>query len=120
MPDQFYNSYSMQLVTNKINDQVYRLCATSHLTIPNDIRIKTINVNLISFINDGYYTIRVYNFTEKTILNEVVFSNTIRQINTVNINVPGADSIIEIHVKVNSDINFAIIDSAQINLYVAN
>lgn len=116
LPDTFYNSYSIQLVRNKINDNFYRLCGTTHFIV--DTSIKSINLNFVSFINDGNYQIRIYNFTTKTILKEsTLFSNKDRQINTLNIDVPTVDSIIEIHIKVYNEINSVIIESAQINLY---
>lgn len=116
LPDTFYTSYGIQLVTNKINDNFYRLCGTTHFTV--DTNIKSININFVSLINDGNYQIRIYNFTTKTILKEsTLFSNKDRQINTLNIDVPTVDSIIEIHIKVDNEINSVIIESAQINLY---
>ena len=119
VPDRFYNLYSMQLVTNKINDIFYRLCGTAHFIIPNDTVIKSININFVSYGDN--YTVRIYNFTTKTILNESpILCNTIRQINTINIPVPSVDSIIEMHIKVDNVVHYAMIESAQINLYVAN
>ena len=114
LPNKFYNSYSMQLVTNKIDDTFYRLTATSHLIF--DELVKSININFIGYGNN--YTIRIYNFTTKEVLNEQSFSNITKQINTINISVPKVDSIIEIHIKVNNDT--VVIDSAQINLYTDN
>lgn len=116
LPDTFYSSYGLQLLTNKINDNFYKLCGTTHFIV--DTSIKSININFVSFINDGNYKIRVYNFTTKTILKESpLFSNKDRQINTLNIDLPTVDSIIEIHIKVDNEINSVIIESAQINLY---
>lgn len=117
LPDIFYTSYNMNIVKSKINDCCYRLAGTLHFIVPNNTILKSTNINFISFINSGNYQVRIYNFTTKTILKESVFLNKDRQVNIMNITVPTVDSIIEIHIKVDNNINSAIIESAQINLY---
>lgn len=84
-----------------------------------DLLVDYVNVTFIANINEGSYQVRVYNMTNNIVIGtSSVLNNTVREINTINIqDKPSQECIIELHVKLLDD-STCNIDSAQINLFI--
>lgn len=118
-PPIYYTSNNIQISKNSINNVEWVLVA-SHSYIPiTDISFLLIDLMLISNIDIGNYQVRAYNMTNNSVIGITnVLNNNIRQKNTININLPNTECIIELHAKVSDVESNCNINSAQINYYI--